>query len=342
MESTITKRVVLERSEMSERCGCMAKLDGVTLGRVVSGAFASASNPRGETVSRPEDCAVLPAMAGQVLSSVDFGPLVGPDLYRSGRIAAVHGLSDIYAMGGRPRAALAMLVVDPSQPERAATDVLEGILASCAADEVEVLGGHTIVGQEALAGVSVVGEVGERLLYKQGAKAGERLLLSKPVGAGLALRAYRHGLLELADLEPALRSMEASNRVASRCAIEAEVRAATDVTGYGLLGHLAEMLATEGLGAKVSLGNVPILEAAVSLPKLFARSRWMEANLEYCRGLTRLSGVLDRELISPLLDPQTSGGLLLAAPAERVEQLCRVGFHAIGVVTKQSGLEVTR
>jgi selenide, water dikinase len=335
-----TDKILLDRHQMSDRCGCMAKLDGISLGRVLADAFESVPEAVGPAPPL-EDCAVMPAIAGRVLGSVDFGPPVSPDPRQSGRIAAAHGLSDVYAMGGVPLGVLAMLIIDPEQPEHAGTRMLEGIVAQCASEDVKVLGGHTIVGQEALIGICVIGGAGNSLLEKHGAKPGEQLLLSKPLGTGLVMRAYRHGVLGLEDTEPAMRAMETSNRAASRSAVEAGVRTATDVTGYGLLGHLAEMIGPAGVGATVRLASVPVLEVAAGLPTAFAHSRWIEANFDYCRSLTRLTGASDRARTAPLLDPQTSGGLLLAAHPDSVEQLLRAGFLHIGSITEKPGLEIT-
>ena len=154
------------------------------------------------------------------------------------------------------------------------------------------------------------------------------------------MRAYRAGGLDEAELEPALSVMETSNRDAGRAAADARVRAATDVTGFGLLGHLAEMLAGEPLGATVDLRDVPVLDAAGRLPSHYAHSAWMDDNLDYCRRSINLMGVRDRTRLAPLLDPQTSGGLLVAAPSDRVERLRTSGFHLIGAVTGEPALEI--
>ena len=339
--STVTSSVVLEREQMSPRCGCLAKVDGVALASMVSDAFARSGQGLGPAAG-PEDCAVLPAIAGPLLATTDFGPLVGPDLYRAGRIAAAHCLSDVYAMGGQPLHALALLLVDPALPARAGTDVLAGMVAACAADDVALVGGHTVLAQEAMAGLAVIGQGGHVTLGKQGARPGDRLMISKPVGSGMVVRAYRQGLVDDAALEEALRHMETSNRAASSAATAAEASAATDVTGFGLLGHMAEMLAPEGHGAVLALEHVPLLEAVRELPAALSRSTWIEQNLAYCRGLASLEGAQDRARVAPLLDPQTSGGLLVAVDQEHVGELVEAGFHAIGTVINETRLEIVK
>jgi selenide,water dikinase len=329
----------LTRDQMSERCGCQAKLSGSELRRLLRDAFAPTVGGASAHLEFA-DCAVLDASNDRLLATVDFGPLVGPDLSRAGRIAAAHALSDVYAVGGRPREALAMLIVDPRLPQRAPSDVLAGMGAACRRDDVRLVGGHTVVGVEAMAGLSVLGVAPGPLLTKRGARPGDELLVSKPVGLGMAVRAYRAGELDDAALEPALAVMETSNRQAARAATDAGVHAATDITGFGLLGHLTEMLGGGRLGARLELHAVPVVEVTKYLPRHYARSAWIDDNFDYCRQSINLVGVRDRAAIAPLLDPQTSGGLLVSAPANRVTLLQAAGFQRIGEVTGMPSLEI--
>ena len=170
---TGTAPLRLVREEMSERCGCQAKLSGRELHGLLHAAFPVTSDA---AALEFEDCAVLDASVDRLLATTDFGPLVGSDMLRAGRIAAVHALSDVYAVGGLPRDALAMLVVDPRLPRRAASDVLVGMVAACRRDGVRLVGGHTVVGPEAMAGLSVIGIASEPLLSKRGARPGDGLL----------------------------------------------------------------------------------------------------------------------------------------------------------------------
>lgn len=318
----------------------MAKVGGVDLSRLVGAAYRAVPSAGPPPTAQPEDCAVLGRIDGSILTTTDFGPLVGPDMYRAGRISATHAMSDVYAMGGMPLFATAMLIVDPSLPARAASDVEAGMLAACHEDGVQLVGGHTVEGKEAMAGLSVTGIAGEKLLTKGGARPGDVLMLSKAVGAGLVVRAWREGILGFTDLEAALASMETSNRAAAIAAVAAGAVAATDVTGFGLLGHLAEGLASDRLGAMVFLERVPVIPTATRVPASFTRSRWLNDNLDYCHNRMRLIGERDRIRIAPLLDPQTSGGLLVAVPAAGVDELRHGGFAAIGTVTSERHLEL--
>ena len=339
-EDAGVRRTVVSRDQSSETCGCASKVSGVDLTCLVGNAYRSVPGAAPAPTAEPEDCAVLGRIAGTALMTTDFGPLVGPDMYRAGRIAATHAMSDVYAMGGTPLFATATLIVDPSLPASAGSDVLAGMVAASHEDGVELVGGHTVEGKEAMAGLSVIGVAGETLLTKGGARPGDVLMLSKPVGAGLTVRAWRQGIFELADLEDALASMETSNRAAAEAAIAAGAVAATDVTGFGLLGHLAEVLASDRLGAMVSLERVPVIPASTRVPASFARSRWLDNNLDYCRKQMRLIGARDRLRIAPLLDPQTSGGLLVVVPEAGADELRLAGFAAIGTVTIERQLEL--
>jgi selenide,water dikinase len=331
---------VIPLEQMNPNCGCAAKVGGRQVQQMLASAFASNPGAGGSRAPDPEDCAVLAPFIRRSVFTVDLGPLVSSDPYRSGVIAAAHGSSDIFAMGADPSAVLVMLLVDGTLPQSVPADVLKGIIAQCSSDGAAVVGGHTIIAQEAMAGVAVIGQAGARILTKRGASRKQTLMVSKPLGVGLAVRAHRLGFIDDDDFEPALATMEISNREASRAAVRADVSAATDVTGFGLLGHLAEMLAPEGLGATIHLGSVPILDAARDLPDSLAYSMWIDNNLGYSRDLISMTGVHARERIAPLLDPQTSGGLLVAVDGERVDQLRATGFHAIGTVTDTSELEV--
>ena len=326
--------------QLSPACGCAAKLGGTELTWMVASAFAENPGAGRSPAASPEDCAVLPPSSQRVLATVDFGPLVASDANLSGRIAAVHALSDVWATGGTPIAALATVVVDPSLHEDVPRAVLSGMVTACLREGVTLAGGHTIFGCEALAGLAVVGQAGARVLGKGGARPGQLLLISKPLGVGLVVRAHRAGLLADADVEVAHDVMEKSNRGASEAALRAGVRTATDVTGYGLLGHLAEMLAPERLGARIEMSTVPVLGLVRELPPPALRSRWIENNASYCRELMPIAGSQQQDVLAPLLDPQTSGGLLVAADAEQSAELLAAGFRLVGTVTNTDRMEI--
>jgi|SRR5947209_10099305 len=332
--------LIVPRHQMSPASGCLAKIDGLDLTRIVDEAFRAVPGAGVAPTANPEDCAVIGAVADPLLLTTDFGPLVGPDMLRAGRIAATHAMSDVYAMGGRPLVAVVMLIVDSGLPDAAASEVEAGLLAACQADGAAVVGGHTVEGQEAMAGLTVLGTFSGSPLTKRGARPGDVIMLSKPLGTGLVVRAYQQGLVDSSDLDEALAIMELSNFEASRLAVAGAASAVTDVTGFGLLGHLAELLAGDRIGAILDLHCIPVLSAAADLPESFGRTRFIEGNMQYCLSKMPVTGISRRSLIRSLLDPQTSGGLLVLAPPTSLDDLRKAGFWAIGHVTDEHRLEI--
>jgi selenide,water dikinase len=164
-------------------------------------------------------------------------------------------------------------------------------------------------------------------------------LLSKPLGVGLILRGYKLGLLDEAVLATAISIMTTSNASASAAMVEAGVHASTDVTGFGMLGHLAEML-TPDLGAILELATIPVLSEALSLPPQAARTIWIENNYEYATAHNKISGVIEVHRLSHLLDPQTNGGLIVSASRDAARRLQDQGFSVIGQVTQSVGFEI--
>jgi selenide,water dikinase len=299
-----------------------------------------------------DDAGVFVLDGRGLIATADFITPVCDDPVRFGRVAAANSLSDVYAMGGTPIFALNLCCVPPidDMPEDAFAEVLRGGSEKCAEAGAAVLGGHSIRNPDLLFGLAVVG-VGDpgRLLRNDMARPGDKLLLTKPLGTGLLINGFRSNHLDAAALEPALVEMERLNREASRLALDHGVRAAVDVTGFGLAGHALAMASHSGVGLRISIDALPVhahfgemLEAGVSTGCTAPNAEYTSGRL---RGLERLDRV-QREI---LFDPQTSGGLLLCAPAEQAESLlaallaCGHRAAEIGdVVAGASLLELTR
>ncbi len=281
-----------------------------------------------------------PAAQG-IMATTDAGPLVGADLFCAGRIAVLHAMADIYARGGVPRWVLPMLVADHTHPACHVEAVMAGILRACRDEGAAVVGGHTMIGLEAIAGLTVLGTPRTgRLLSKRGAVPGDTLLLSKPLGVGLIVRGYKLGLADDAALQEAVDLMLVSNGPASQAAVDANVHAATDVSGFGLLGHLSEMLAGD-LGACLCLDQIPLLRSLERLPSELGQTLWSEHNLRYATRSHRVVRAEPRRSISALLDPQTNGGLLVAADEAAAGELGRHGFTPIGRVVRSATIEIS-
>ncbi len=263
-----------------------------------------------------------------VVASIDFFTPMVDDPETFGAIAATNALSDLYAMGAEPLFALAVVCFPRDGDPEALGGVMRGGARVAAEHGCPVLGGHSVDDPEPKYGLSVLGTADpDRLMTNDAGRAGDRLLLTKDLGVGIAVTAARHG--DASALDAAVESMLRSNREASRVALAHGVRCATDVTGFGLLGHLHEMAAAGGLAARidpdalVALPGVPELAAAGHLPGGGRRNR-----AHYQQWADVGSGVPDAQW-DLLSDPQTSGGLLMAVAADRADALA-AGLLAAG------------
>jgi selenide,water dikinase len=271
-----------------------------------------------------EDAAlVCPENGPGLVVTVDFiTPIVDePEAY--GAIAAANSLSDVYAMGGEPMVALAICGFPD---DRLAKDVLARIFrggrdkaaeAGCA-----IVGGHTVIDSELKYGLAVIGTVDpERALLQTRARAGDKLVLTKPIGTGIAAQAIKSGTLAADDVARVIAQMSELNRSAKDAALACGAHAATDVTGFGLLGHLHNLASASKLAARVSASAVPVLEFARGLARAGKVPGGTRRNLAWVEKAASFApGTADFEKLI-LCDAQTSGGLLIAVPPEREAEL---------------------
>lgn len=284
-----------------------------------------------------DDAAVYRVAPDRALvATVDFFTPIVDDAASWGAIAAANALSDVYAMGARPLFAL-NLVAWPREtlPFELLGEVMRGASEVTTRAGCLMLGGHSIDDREPKFGLVVLGEVHpERMLTNTAARPGDRLVLTKPLGTGILTTALKRDLLPESALAPAVRSMTELNQGAARAALEAGVRCATDVTGFGLLGHLGNILAASGVGARVEFSRLPILPGAVELAAQGCVPGGTRRNLEAAPAEWADDlGEAERLLV---VDAQTSGGLLLAVPPARLElllaALAREGTPAAAVI----------
>ena len=271
-----------------------------------------------------DDAGYIPFGGGLLLQSVDFFPPIVDDPYRFGQIAAANSLSDVYAMGGEPLTAMNLV----GFPEKLDLGILREILAGGQSkiDEsgARLCGGHSVQDDEPKYGLSVTGFVEEdRVVRNAGARVGDVLVLTKPLGFGILTTALKRDFVSEAEIEDAVEMAATLNKGGRAALREVEVSAATDVTGYGFLGHLSEMLEASGLGAVVRRGDVPVWERSVSLATEGCYPGGLKNNREYLGDKVTPDGVGAEDLL-PLYDPQTSGGLLVAVPEERASAFVRV------------------
>jgi selenide,water dikinase len=294
-----------------------------------------------------DDAGYVPFGGGLLLQSVDFFTSIVDDPYRFGQIAAANALSDIYAMGGVPLTAMNLVAFPCSLDLGILREILAGGQSKIEESEARLCGGHTIQDDEPKYGLSVTGFVEEdRVVRNAGSKAGDALVLTKPLGVGILTTALKRDLVTEAEIEDAVEAAATLNKGAAAAMREVPVSAATDVTGFGFLGHLSEMLEASNVGAVVSRSEVPVWERAISLAVEGCYPGGLSNNREYLGDRVRMDGVGAEDLL-PLFDPQTSGGLLVAVPQERSEEFVRslekhgAAAAVVGEVVEGSGIRVT-
>ena len=296
-----------------------------------------------------DDAGFIPFGGGLLLQSVDFFTPIVDDPYRFGQIAAANAFSDVYAMGGEPLTAMNLVAFPCSLDMGVLREILAGGQSKIEESGAKLCGGHSVQDEEPKYGLAVTGFVEEdRVVRNAGAKAGDALVLTKPLGLGILTTALKQDIVSEEEIEDAVAAAATLNRAARDAMREVGASAATDVTGYGLLGHLTEML--EGgaapLGAVVRRGEVPVWERAVPLANDGVYPGGLKSNREYLEGRVAADGVSEEGLL-PLYDPQTSGGLLVAVPGDRADDLVRsleergASGAVVGEVVEQAGVRVT-
>jgi selenide, water dikinase len=271
-----------------------------------------------------DDAGYIPFGGGLLLQSVDFFPPIVDDPYRFGQIAAANALSDVYAMGGEPLTAMNLVGFPDKLDLGILREILAGGLYRIEESGAKLCGGHSVQDDEPKYGLSVTGFVEEdRVVRNAGARAGDVLVLTKPLGFGILTTALKRDLVSEPEIEEAVEVAATLNKSGRAALREVEVSAATDVTGYGFLGHLSEMTEASGLGAVVRRSEVPVWERASSFAAEGCYPGGLKNNRRYLEEKVTAEGVGPEGLL-PLYDPQTSGGLLVAVPEPRATEFVRV------------------
>jgi selenide, water dikinase len=309
--------------------GCAAKVGESALTRALE-RLAPASHPAVILgLAQPDDAAAVETDRGEIVAAtVDGFRAFSDDPYLVGRVAAINAVSDLWAKGVVPRFALAQVTVPDDEPARAEEtlyQVMAGARAGLDADAVTLVGGHTTTGPELVVGFAVWGLAlsPEALIRLGGLAPGDQLLLTKPLGTGVLLQADMRGMARGAWIEACCASMLRSNGPAARAAGPLRPSAATDVTGFGLAGHLGSMLRASKVSAALDLAALPALPGALSLLGRGVRSTAHPENAKARRAMWVDEAAARRPALDLLFDPQTSGGLLLGIAAERGEALLR-------------------
>ena len=258
-----------------------------------------------------------------LVQTVDYFPPVVDDPYDFGAIACANALSDIYAMGGKPISAL-NIVGFPTNilPLKVLEDILKGGSDKAKEAGVSIIGGHTIKTREPIYGMSVTGLIHpDRIVKNQGAKVGDWLILTKPLGIGIITTATKQKKASKKVERKVIEVMTLLNKSASEAMIETGVNACTDITGYGLLGHLWEMTSASGVGAEVYLSKVPVIEEAWDYVKKKTIPGGTLNNLKYIEDKVTWSDKISEEQKIILADAQTSGGLLICCSEDKKDRL---------------------
>jgi selenide, water dikinase len=337
-----------EPGEDPMRCGgCAAKVPAAVLGRVIDRLRPNTSELVAIGLDSADDAALI-AFPGAppLLQTVDFFRAMVSDPYLFGRIAATHALNDVYAMGGRPETALAIATLPPARPPIVEHDLfhmLRGGLDVLEAEGAVLIGGHSAEGAELALGFAVTGRAPPTgLLRKGGLRRGDRLILTKPLGTGVILAADGRGLAPTRFVEGAVATMLQSAAPAAACLAAHGATACTDVTGFGLLGHLTEMLRASDKDADLDPDAIPVLDGALDL---LGRGITSSLHADNLAALAVLDAGATHPIAALLIDPQTAGGLVAGIPATHaaacLAELHRLGYHAaiIGRVTQASGPE---
>jgi selenide,water dikinase len=277
-----------------------------------------------------------------LVQTVDFFTPIVDDPYTFGQIAATNALSDVYAMGGRPMSALAMVCF----PEKGDVAVLEQILSGGLSKMIEaqctVIGGHSIRDDEIKFGYAVTGTIHpRRVLTNSGAEAGDKLILTKGLGTGVIATAIKRGKAEPQWVEAATRSMTTLNRAAAEVVRDsyAGIHSMTDITGFGLIGHAREMALGSGVGLRIHSAAVPLLAGALECVRAGFVPGGLKANREFAECMVGYADAVPEERRTMLFDPQTAGGLLISVSANDCKSL--IGkLRAQGVAAEEIG-EVT-
>ena len=342
----IPKSSLVSPNSDSMRCaGCGSKVSGNVLETVlerIKNKFAV--SPREDTIiglSSPDDAAVVKVPTGKVMvQTIDYFTSLINDPYIFGQIATNHCLNDIFAMGGIPQSALALATIPygtSSVVEEILFQLLSGAIKALNQAQASLIGGHTTEGIQLAFGLSCNGLVDEnQILRKSGMQPNEVLILTKALGTGTLFAAQMRGEVKGIWIDKAVQSMLLSNQAAAECFLQYNATACTDITGFGLLGHLVEMVKASNIGVELELDNIPILDGAKSTTGKRIVSSLYPENLKASSYITNLEE-FESHITYPLLfDPQTSGGLLASVSSQKADSclktLKELGYSEAAII----------
>jgi selenide,water dikinase len=274
--------------------------------------------------------------------TTDFFPPVCSDPYEFGQIAAANSISDVYAMGGDPVLALNIMMFPAKDlPMEAYADILKGGFDKATEAGVRIIGGHTIDDSPPKYGLAVVGFIHpDKITTNAGAKSGDILILTKPIGTGIIMAGHRLGMAKVADIEEAKRQMKLLNKSGADVMKKHNLRGATDITGFGLAGHALKMARASKVSVKIDMKKVPLIGDVYRLVDDGCIPGASFRNLEYTENDASFASDLDYNLKMIAFDAQTSGGLLMSVSPEKAESVL-IELHSVGLTSSAIIGEVT-
>lgn len=334
----------MERLTKIAKCaGCGAKVGAGTLSRLLDG-FKTRYDPKLIVGYDTSDDACVYEIDSEtaIIGTTDFFPPIVDDPFLYGEIAAANAMSDVYAMGGEPKIALNILCVPEKMDGDTVREILRGGYSKVYEAGAVIAGGHTINAQDPVYGLAVTGFVNpKRVVKNSGAKAGDVLILTKPLGVGILTTAAKADMVDGDVLERLYAQMSTLNRAARDVMVRYPVNACTDITGFSLLGHGLEMARGSGCTLRINVSDVPYHSEAVEMAEMGFIPAGAYRNREFAEDEVQVCGSVPRSLLDIMYDPQTSGGLLMSVP-ERCADECLsellssgVNAHACGVVTEK-------
>lgn len=324
-----------EISAIAMRCGgCGAKVGANVLNRALSELQPTSRDDILIGLHDPDDAAVVEVPPGKVVvHTVDYFRSFIDDPYLFGKISANHSLSDVFAMGAQAQSALAIATVPygiESKVEATLKEMMGGALEILNDANAALVGGHTSEGAELALGFSVNGLVDkDKILRKGGMQPGNVLILTKALGTGTLFAADMQQKAKGRWIDEALASMIMSNRLSADCLFEHCATACTDITGFGLLGHMVEMIRPSGVDVEIDLNALPIMDGALETVRMGILSTLQPANVRLRRAIRNMEEAPSSELYPLIFDPQTSGGLLASVPVDHAKT-CIAKLHALG------------
>ncbi|HET9519776.1 MAG TPA: selenide, water dikinase SelD [Candidatus Limnocylindrales bacterium] len=309
-------------TELTDCGGCAAKLGADLLADALSGLGATGPDPD-ELIAglSPADDGAAYRISDElaIIGTLDFFPPLVDDARTFGEIAAANALSDVFAMGGRVLFALSIAAFPEELPRDTLAAVFDGAAAKVREAGGTLAGGHTIRDPEPKYGLAVIGAAHpDRLLRKGGARAGDTLILTKRLGTGLLVSGHRQGRASEADFDAAIDQMRSLNGAAAGVLVRNEIAGATDVTGFGLLGHGLEMARASGTRFVFEAAAMPALRGAMELAAAGVETGGAAHNRRFVQPALRVADGVPAAHVTLAHDPQTSGGLLAAIPAGRL------------------------